>query len=88
MPAIFEVAWKEHVVWHVLFGNRTITLTKISQAENKWLLISASFTVKFEMIFSLTQQNTFSERFHFNINRKSIGSSKKRCWAFLKYPST
>ena len=36
-----------------------------------------SFAAKFEFVFVLTQENTFSESFHFKTNRKSIGSSKK-----------
>ena len=38
----------------------------------------ASFSAKFQLAFALTQENAFSERFHFKVNRKSIGSSKKR----------
>ena len=34
---------------------------------------SATFTRKFELIFVLTQENTFSYRFRFKTNRKSIG---------------
>ena len=47
-------------------------------SKNEWLLLSASFTAKFELVFVLTMENTFSLRFHFKTNRKSIGSSKKR----------
>ena len=31
---------------------------------------------KFQAVFVLTQENTFSERFHFNTNRKSVDSSR------------
>ena len=48
-------------------------------SKNGWLLLSASFTAKFGLVFVLTLENAFSERFHFQANRKSIGSSKKRC---------
>ena len=44
--------------------------------KNEWMLLSASFTVKFELVFVLTLEKAFSWRFHFKANRKSIGSSK------------
>ena len=47
-------------------------------SKNGWLLLSASFTVKFGIVFVLTLENAFSYRFHFQANRKNIGSSKKR----------
>ena len=47
-------------------------------SKNGWLLLSASFTAKFGLVFVLTLENAFSLRFHFQANRKSIGSSKKR----------
>ena len=47
-------------------------------SKNEWLFLSASFTAKFELVFVLTLENNFSQRFHFKANRKSIGSSKKR----------
>ena len=53
-------------------------------SKNGWLLLSASFTAKFGLVFVLTLENAFSERFHFQANRKSIGSSKKRCLGFSK----
>ena len=31
------------------------------------------------LVFPLTQENVFSVRFHSKVNRKTIGSSKKRC---------
>ena len=47
-------------------------------SKNGWLLLSASFTAKFRLVFVLTLENAFSLRFHFQANRKSIGSSKKQ----------
>ena len=44
----------------------------IKLTENKQLFLLASFTVKLELIFVLTQENAFKT------NRKSIGSSKKQ----------
>ena len=57
------------------------------QIENARLLLSASFTAKFELAFVLTQKNALSERFHFTANRKSIGSSKKWQQGFSKQTS-
>ena len=54
------------------------------QTEHEWLFLLASFTAKFEMVFALTQENAFSERFQINVNRKSIGYSKKWYQEFLK----
>ena len=45
-------------------------------SKNEWLLLLASFTTKFELVFALTLENDFSLRFHFKANRKSLGSSK------------
>ena len=36
----------------------------------------ASFTAKFGLVFVLTLENAFSQRFHFEANGKSIGSLK------------
>ena len=41
-------------------------------SKNEWLLLSASFTAKFELVFVLTLENTGKHS-----NRKIIGSSKK-----------
>ena len=46
--------------------------------KNEWLLLSTSFTTKFGLVFVLTLKDAFSLRFHFQANRKSIDSSKKR----------
>ena len=47
----------------------------------KWMVASLNIlerlTTKFELVFVLTQENAFSQRFHFKANRRSIGSSKK-----------
>ena len=40
--------------------------------------IPARFMAKIELVFVLSQENAFSQRFHFKANRKSIGSSKKQ----------
>ena len=47
----------------------------------------ASFTEKFGLVFVLTLENLFSQRFHSKANRKSIGSFKKRYQGFSKQPS-
>ena len=44
---------------------------------NEWLLLSVTFTAKFELIFILAFENDLSESFHFKANRKSIDSSTK-----------
>ena len=46
-----------------------------NNSKNKWLLLSVTFTAKFELAFVLTFKNAFS--FRFNANRKNIDSSKK-----------
>ena len=46
-------------------------------SKNEWLLLPASFTAKFGLVFVLTLENAFSSRFHFKATRKSIDSSKK-----------
>ena len=38
----------------------------------------SKFTAKFGLVFILTLEKPFSQRFHFQANRKSIVSSKKR----------
>ena len=49
-----------------------------SNSKNEWLLLPASFSAKFGLkLENKTLENTFSERFHFKANRKSIDSSKK-----------
>ena len=48
-----------------------------NRQNEKWLLLSASFTPKFELFLVLTRENAFSLWFYFKTNRKSIGSSKK-----------
>ena len=45
-------------------------------SKNGWLLLSASFTAKFGLVFVLTLENAFSYMFNFQANRKSIGSSE------------
>ena len=45
--------------------------------KNGWLLLSVTFTAKLELVFVSAFENTFSDSYHFEANRKSIGSSKK-----------
>ena len=45
-------------------------------SKNRWLLLLASFTAQFGLVFVLTLENAFSLRFHFKANRKSIASSR------------
>ena len=47
-------------------------------SKNEWLLLRASFTAKFGLVFVLILENNFFQKFHFKTDRKSIGSSKKR----------
>ena len=50
-----------------------------SNRQQKWMVAPFSkFTAKFGLAFVPTLENTFSGRFHFQANRKSIDSSKKR----------
>ena len=56
-------------------------------SKNEWLVLSSSFTAKFELAFGFTLENAFTLRFHFKVNSKSIVSSKQRCYGFLKGPS-
>ena len=56
-------------------------------SKNGWVLLAASFTAKFGLVFVLTLENAFSWRFHFQANRKRIGSSKKRYYGFSKWSS-
>ena len=58
--------------WHMLRKRLFVKLTE----NEKRLLLSASFTTKFELVLVLTQENAFSWRFHFKTSRKSIWSSK------------
>ena len=54
--------------------------------KNEWLLLPASFTGKFGLVFVLTLENVFSLRFHLKANRKNIGSSKNGSMDFLNDP--
>ena len=47
-------------------------------SKNVWVIFSASCTAKFELVFVLTLENVFCQRFHYKANIKSIGSSEKR----------
>ena len=48
----------------------------IPYALYKKLPHNANFTAKFEFVFVLTQENDFSERFGFKVNKDSVSSSK------------
>ena len=48
-------------------------------------MVASSSKEKFGLLFVLTLENTFSQRFHFKAIRKSIGSSKKRYQGFSKF---
>ena len=43
-------------------------------SKNEWLVLSANFTTKFELVFVLTREIAFFKGF--KVNRKSVGSSK------------
>ena len=55
-------------------------------SKNGWLLLSASFTAKFGLVFLLALENAFSWTFHFKANRKSIDSSEKQTRDFQNSP--
>ena len=46
-------------------------------SKNEWLLLSAGFTAKFELVFVSTLENCFSWKFHFKASGKCVGSSKE-----------
>ena len=46
--------------------------------------LPASFTAKFGLVFVLTLENAFPQRFDFRANRKSTGSSKKMYQEFSR----
>ena len=56
-------------------------------SKNEWLLLSVTFTAKFELVFVLTFKNAFSYSFHFKANKKGIDSSKKSSRDFQNSPS-
>ena len=56
-------------------------------SKNEWLLLSASLRQNFWLVFVLTLEKASSQRFHFQANRKTIGSSKKWYQGFSKQPS-
>ena len=49
-----------------------------NRQKNEWLLLSASFTAKVELVFVLTLEDASSWKFDFKANRKNISSSTKR----------
>ena len=59
---------------------------KYADSKNEWLVLSASFTIIFELVFVLTLENAFPERFHFKTSRKSTGSSKNGIALRLRDP--
>ena len=50
-------------------------------SKNEWWLLSASFTAEIGLDFVSTLGKTFSKRFHFKANRRSIDSAIKRVLA-------
>ena len=50
----------------------------------KWLLLATSLPAKLGLVFVLTLENAFSYRFHFKVNRKSVGSPKKTVLGIFK----
>ena len=51
----------------------------IHQVDRKMMAaFSTNFTVKREMVFALTQENVFLQRFYFKANRKTLRSSKRQ----------
>ena len=55
-------------------------------SKSKWMLLSVTFTAKFELVFVLTFENDFSYSFHFKASRKTIGSSKESARDFKNSP--
>ena len=55
-------------------------------SKNGWLFLSASFTAKAELVFVLTLKNAFPQRFYFEANIKTIGSSKNPTRDFQNRP--
>ena len=55
-------------------------------SKNGWLFLSASFTAKAELVFVLTLKNAFPQRFYFEANIKTIGSSKTPTRDFQNRP--
>ena len=74
---MFTQSIKFYISLHVLKECRCLKdVTYQIDIKNDRLLLSVSFTTKLGLVFVLTLENTFSYRFHFKANRKSIGSSK------------
>ena len=46
--------------YHVLKSADVWKTDSSNRPKNEWLLLSASFTAKFGLVFVLTQENTFS----------------------------
>ena len=71
--------WKKHLLYTFL---KSTNFEKCYSLNIEKLMVAffstLKFTAKFELVFVLTQENAFSYRFHFKVNRKSIGSSKRR----------
>ena len=56
----------------------------LNRSKNEWLILSASFTAKFELVFVLTLGNVFSKRFDFKANRKNMIFLKSNTRNFQK----
>ena len=60
-------------------------LKQDDSSENERLLLSATFTTKFELFFVLTKEDALSLKY-FEVNRKGIRSSKNRNKDFTNRP--
>ena len=85
---MFTQSTKFPVYYHILKSYRCLKKV-IHQIDSKinWLLLSTSFTAKFELDFALTLASAFSKRFHFKANRKRALVLLKNCiWNFEHSP--
>ena len=69
---------------HVLRVQMFEKFDPLNRSKNEWLILSASFTAKFELVFVLTLGNVFSKRFDFKANRKNMIFLKSNTRNFQK----
>ena len=62
---------------HSIISNFLKNVIHQIDSKNGWLLHSASFSAKFGLVFVLAPENAFSYRFHFQANRRNMGSKKR-----------
>ena len=55
--------------YHVLRVKTFEKYDSLNGSKNEWLLLPASFTAKFKLLFVLTLENAFSQRFYFKANK-------------------